>query len=286
MPRTTTAPKLATTTGALLVPVDHIDEGGFSLRETYDDGELRELADSIREHGILQNLVLAAPTGEITATTRFQVLAGHRRLRAAKLAGLETVPAVVVPPQTPDWLQRLIALDENLQRAALSNEELGKALIDMVQSRKLSRSEIAAKLHKTEAWLSQNLAALQDEDAAKLLFEGKATYRSALEIARTSDPEVKKEMVSALERGETISSRELRARRRLHHEPSARVASETWDGTDHKPLNRAAPELATRSHLLTMYREVTEQIVSHAEWSDDEKADLKATAVRMIAFAA
>jgi ParB family chromosome partitioning protein len=128
------------------VPVDSIDPNPFQPRRNWEPGELDSLADSIRSQGILQPLVLRR------SGNRFQIIAGERRLRASKQAGLAEVPAVI---RTADDTQMLaLALVENIQRRDLGPMEKAEAFSrlgsvfgltqeDMGKQTGLSRSTVA-----------------------------------------------------------------------------------------------------------------------------------------------
>ncbi|MEJ7655008.1 MAG: ParB/RepB/Spo0J family partition protein, partial [Chloroflexia bacterium] len=96
-----------------LVPVANISANPYQPRSTMDAAELESLAESIRENGVLQPL-LVQPDGD-----NYRLIAGHRRLEAARSAGLDRVP-VYVRPSSPDDNVLLLALVENLQRSDLS----------------------------------------------------------------------------------------------------------------------------------------------------------------------
>lgn len=120
---------------------------------------LVDLVDSIREHGILEPLVVAkTPAG-------YQIIAGERRWRAAKLAGLETVP-VIIRETTPRGMLEM-ALVENVQREDLNPLERAKAFERLIEEFNLSNSEIARRIGKSPAFVSNSLRLLSLPDALK-----------------------------------------------------------------------------------------------------------------------
>jgi len=123
------------------VPLDLIDPNPFQPRRAFPEKSLEELAESIRASGIVQPILLrrvAAPDG------RFQLVVGERRWRAARLAGLKTVPAVVRELGDQDTLE--FALTENLLRKDLNPIEVAHAYQELQQKFSLSHEQIAERL--------------------------------------------------------------------------------------------------------------------------------------------
>ena len=134
--------------------------------------ELRELADSIREHGLLQPLVVArlATEGE----ERYQLIAGERRLEAARLAGLDRVP-VVIREVTPEETLEL-ALVENLQRADLNPLEAAAAYQRLMDEFGLTQEQVAAKVGKSRPAVANALRLLGlPEDVKAALARGEVS---------------------------------------------------------------------------------------------------------------
>ena len=124
--------------GVMEVDIDRITPNAWQPRDYFDTEALDALAQSIRENGIIQPIVLR-PQGE-----DFQIVAGERRWRAAQLAGLKRVPAFVKTLADDKLLQ--VALVENIQRQDLSPLELGKAFRLLVDEYKLKQDDVAARV--------------------------------------------------------------------------------------------------------------------------------------------
>lgn len=120
------------------VPVERIAHNPFQPRKRFDQDELKQLADSIREHGVLQPLAVRA-VGE-----GYQLIAGERRLRAAQLVGLATVPVLVL--EFTDQQVAEAALVENIQRTDLNPIEKAAAFKEHLDRYKLSHEGLATKL--------------------------------------------------------------------------------------------------------------------------------------------
>ncbi len=151
-----------------LVPVSEIIPNPRQPRSTMDDDELNDLANSIREHGILQPLIVTHDP--ISGT--YVLIAGERRLRAAKLAGLDKVPVIIRTATEQDRLE--LALIENVQRADLSALETAEAYRKLADEFNLSHEEIAARVGKGRVAVTNTMRLLKlPEQAKKALAEGK-----------------------------------------------------------------------------------------------------------------
>lgn len=164
------------------VEVDKVEPNPYQPRQEFSEEALRGLAGSIREHGVLQPILLSkreidTPTG---LEVRYQLIAGERRWRAAKLAGLSQVPAVIRRGVPDDRLKLELALIENLQREDLNGIERAKAFKQLVDEFHLVQREIAARIGKSREAVTNTLRLLslpqeiQDAVARSAINEGHA----------------------------------------------------------------------------------------------------------------
>jgi ParB family transcriptional regulator, chromosome partitioning protein len=164
--------------GALNAPttevlVDRIEPNPQQPRTTFGEDQLQELADSISEHGIIQPLLVSQQGGGL-----YQLIAGERRWRAARLAGLERVP-VTIRQTTPQQLLEL-AIIENVQRADLSPLEEGAAYQRLIQDFQLTQQQVAQRVGRSRTAIANTLrlldlpAELRDSLAAGDISEGHA----------------------------------------------------------------------------------------------------------------
>ena len=144
------------------IEVARIDPNPYQSRQTFDAERLRELAASIRTHGVVQPIVVR-PLGD-----RFVLIAGERRWRAATLAGLNTIAAIV--RETPEGNLRQLALIENIQREDLTPLEEAQAFARLAQESALTHEEIADRTGKDRATVTNflRLLKLPDEVRAKV----------------------------------------------------------------------------------------------------------------------
>lgn len=157
-------------------------------RRDFSPEQLAELVDSIRQHGVLQPVVV------VREETGFRLVAGERRWRAAKLAGLEEIPAIV---RSLDELQQLeIALIENLQREDLSPLEQAAAFYRLHQQFNMAMEKIAERVGKASTTVSNVVRLLKLPDPAKrALHEGKISEGHARAILSLTDEQKQQELL-------------------------------------------------------------------------------------------
>ena len=150
------------------VGIDKIKPNPHQPRKKFDPQELIELSNSIKEHGILQPLIVTSETG----SGEYILIAGERRLEAARTAGLKKVPVIV---REASELQRLeLALIENVQREDLDPLEEAQAYAQLADEFNLSHEEIAGKVGRNRATITNRLRLLKlPEEVKKALTDGK-----------------------------------------------------------------------------------------------------------------
>lgn len=142
------------------ISISKIEPNPDQPRKHFDDGALKELAQSIKTHGIVQPLVVTSNSSQ-----SYRIVAGERRWRAAKLAGLEEVPSIVRSMQQIEELE--IAIIENVQRVDLSPLEQASSIERLHDQFNLSYAEIAQKLGKAVPTIHNTVRLLQLPDDAK-----------------------------------------------------------------------------------------------------------------------
>ncbi|HEY7155815.1 MAG TPA: ParB/RepB/Spo0J family partition protein [Gemmataceae bacterium] len=135
------------------VPVEAIEQNPYQPRKTFDDDELASLSASIRTHGVLQPLVVR-PVGD-----HYQLVAGERRLRAAREAGLASVPVTVVDFNDQQVLEA--ALVENIQRSDLNPIEKAQGFKDYLTRYHMTHEQLAARLGLGRATITNLVALLE-----------------------------------------------------------------------------------------------------------------------------
>ncbi len=149
--------------GVLEVPLELIAANPHQPRKGFDEDKLKELASSIEEHGIIQPLVLTAQ--DLDSDQKYALIAGERRLRAAKLAGLSTVPAILRETDSQNHL--LLALIENVQRADLNPLEAATAYQSLSVEFGLSHEEISKRVGKSRTAVTNTMRLLDLPDVVQ-----------------------------------------------------------------------------------------------------------------------
>jgi ParB family transcriptional regulator, chromosome partitioning protein len=198
---------------------------------------LSELADSIREHGVIQPIIVtraqvAQPDHSGSARSRYQIIAGERRWRAASLAGLSTVP-VIVKEATPQQLLEL-ALVENIQRADLNPLEEADAFRALMDDFGLSQGEVAEKVGKSRVAVANTIRLLRlPESVKELLAEGALSEGHARALLALDDADMLvKAAQQVLARDLTVRQTEELARRLLTADVSSRPNRDESDSDD------------------------------------------------------
>ena len=159
-----------------------IDTNAGQPRKDFDQEKLQELADSIRQHGVVQPILLRQ-NGE-----RYVIVAGERRFRAARLAGLEKVPAIVKDLDEAQVME--VALIENLQREDLNPIEEAAAIRFLMQQHDLTQEEVSKRLSKSRPAIANSLRLLTlSEPVQAYLRNGKLQAGHARALAGLQDPE-------------------------------------------------------------------------------------------------
>lgn len=167
------------------IPLGRIRPNPQQPRHSFDEEGLAELAASIRSCGILQPLTVRR------AGEGYELVAGERRLRAARIAGLREVPCLVAQVGEED--SALLALMENLQRRDLDCWEEAQAIARLISRYGLSQEEAARRLGRAQPTVANKLRLLRlPEDVRALLRENGLTERHARALLRLQDPEVQR----------------------------------------------------------------------------------------------
>jgi len=210
------------------IDIDMLQPNPLQPRGLITSDSLVELVDSVREHGVLEPLVVAkTPAG-------YQIIAGERRWRASKIAGLPKVP-VIIKETTPRGMLEM-AIIENVQRVDLNPLERAQAFRRLMDEFGLSTSEISIKIGKSAPYVSNTLRLLTVPDALKdALASGATTEGHVRALASLEDPhlivEAYKEILTRnlSVRGAEELSRKLKARENIvpkQQKPTQRLQNE------------------------------------------------------------
>jgi len=183
------APAAAPSAGFAEVPLDQISPNPYQPRRTFNDSSIEELSRSVREHGIIQPLVVTK-----LGDNKYRLIAGERRFRAAQKAGLGTVPVVIKETMADtDILQ--VALIENIQREDLNPIEEAYAYHQLHEEFGLTQEEISKRVGKERSTVANFLRLLRLPDPVKkLLAAGKLSMGHARAILAVESPKKQEQL--------------------------------------------------------------------------------------------
>ncbi|MEP6468433.1 MAG: ParB/RepB/Spo0J family partition protein, partial [Chloroflexota bacterium] len=216
IPRATDAP-------AAQVPIDHVRPNPHQPRNAFDEEGLAELAASIATHGVIQPIVVRGG-----ADGGYELIAGERRLRAARLAGLSQIPAVIRESQASELLE--IALVENVQRADLNAIEEASAYRELIDGFGLTHEAVAHRVGKSRVAISNALRLLDlAPETRAAIVDGRISEGHGRALAALTVAELQRAVLQVvLERHLSVRQTEelVRRKRDASASPRRRVLSE------------------------------------------------------------
>ena len=153
----------------------------YQPRKNFDEEALNELASSIKEHGVFQPIIVKK------SIKGYEIIAGERRFRASKLAGMQTIPAIVKDFSDEEMMQ--IALLENLQRENLTSIEEAKAYKSIIESMNITQDELAKKVGKSRSHITNILGLLKlPASVQDMVLYNKLSMGHARVLSKLDDP--------------------------------------------------------------------------------------------------
>ena len=203
----------AEASGPLYLPISQVESCSSQPRKRFDEVSLAELADSIREHGIIQPLTVRK-----LASGYYQIIAGERRWRAARIAGLQEVPVIVI--EADDRTAAELAMIENLQREDLNPMEEAVGFQSLIETYHMTQEEAASRVGKSRSAVTNALRLLTlTPSVAKLVEEGKLSAGHARALLPLS-PSLQEKAAEAVVSG-SLSVRQTEAlAKRLSADPA------------------------------------------------------------------
>lgn len=219
--------------GSFFLPISQVQPAMNQPRKRFEDEALQDLSDSIRIHGIIQPLTVRR-----LSSGYYQIIAGERRWRAAKLAGLKEVPAVVV--EADDRKAAELAMIENLQREDLNIMEEAAGYQCLLDQYGMTQEQIAARVGKSRPVIANALRLLRlPAPVAELVKDGSLSAGHARALLSISQPDVMLEMARKAANGsatvrdiERLGKKLRNAENQNPGEPSAAPADGEWNVGD------------------------------------------------------
>ena len=192
----------------------------YQPRKTFNEESLKELAESIKEHGVIQPIIVKK------SIKGYEIVAGERRYRASILAGKETIPAIIKDFTDNEMME--IAVLENLQRGNLNVIEEAEAYHSLMNNLNLTQEQVAQRVGKSRSHITNLLGLLKlPEEVKEMVKENKISMAHARTLSKLEDPEKIKELASKVINEkmnvrileEETKTKELRKRVEQHKNP-------------------------------------------------------------------
>lgn len=171
------------------IPVDDISPNPYQPRKDFNKSNLEDLSDSIMEYGILQPINVRK-----MGDAGYELVAGERRLRAAKLAGLKEIPAIIIEIVEQD--SAIISLIENLQRENLGFFDEAEGYYNLINDHGLTQEELAKKIGKNQSTVANKIRLLRLPDSVKRkIMEHRLTERHARALLKIPDEKLQQKVL-------------------------------------------------------------------------------------------
>lgn len=162
------------------IPISAIRSNPFQPRKRFDEEKLKELSESIKEHGLFQPIIVKK------SIKGYELVAGERRTKAAKMAGFEKIPAIVRNFSDDEMMQ--VALLENTQRENLNPIEEAEAYDQILKKSNMTQEELAKKVSKSRSYITNVLGLVSlPEEVKKLVIDGKLSMAHARILSKIED---------------------------------------------------------------------------------------------------
>ena len=212
--------------GSLHLPISQVESCSAQPRKIFDEAALAELAESIREHGVIQPLTVRK-----LASGYYQIIAGERRWRAARLAGLTEVPAVVI--DADDKKAAELALVENLQREDLNPMEEAAGFQSLIQTYHMTQEKAAQRVGKSRSAVANAMRLLGLQSSVRKLVEENQLSAGHARALLPLSPTLQEKAAAMVLQGQ-LSVRQTEALvKRLSAEPEEPEEPEIPEGPDY-----------------------------------------------------
>lgn len=213
------------------IPLTEIRSNPYQPRKEFDQQSLSEFAESIKEHGVIQPIIVKK------SIKGYELIAGERRTRASKMAGKDTIPAIVREMSDQEMME--IALIENIQREDLNPIEEAEAFSKIIDSNGITQEEAARKFGKSRSYITNLLGLLNlPEKTKKYVQESKITMGHARVLSKLSDQDeinrladlIIEEGLSVRETEKLTSGVEIEKKNKIKREPVYSARHSIYEG--------------------------------------------------------
>jgi len=264
-------PRIRKESGVFWVEIEKIRPNSMQPRRVFEEDKLKELAESIRQYGVLQPIVVIRDEKETTygVSVEYEIIAGERRWRASKIAGLSQMP-VIVREEPSERVKLELALIENLQREDLSPLDRADAFSQLVNEFKMRHHEVGAKMGKSREYVSNTIRLLSlPEEIQEGLKQGlinEGHTRPLLSLTKQSEDQITlyKEIIY---RKMTVREAEEISRRLVRERTMRKIRTERADPESRELEQQLSDVLGTR---VSVERRGPAKKISIEFFSEDE----------------
>ena len=213
------------------IPLNEIRSNPYQPRKEFDEESLNEFAESIKEHGVIQPIIVKK------SIKGYELIAGERRTRASKIAGKTTIPAIIREISDQEMME--IALIENIQRQDLNPIEEAEAFAKIIETSGITQDEAAKKFGKSRSYITNLVGLLRlPEKTIELVRDGKITMGHARVLSKLEDPdqidEIAKEIInkglSVRETEKLTSTQDIPKKVKIKREPVYNARHSIYEG--------------------------------------------------------
>jgi len=246
--------------GLTEVKLRDVEPNRSQPRKFFDEEKINELAESIKENGLVQPIIVSKNG------SRYKIIAGERRWRAARVAGLSTVPVVIREDLLDDGKILELALIENIQRQDLNAIEEASAIRSLMSEYKMTQEMVAQKIGKSRPAIANTLRLLNlDKRVQDMLIEGRISETHARAIVVIEDNDLQYDLALEIEK-KGLSAREIEAYMRAKKEKKTAKKKENIFAKDLE--NRIKNYLGTKVKIVTKTKDKGKIVIEYVSNDD------------------
>jgi len=246
--------------GLTEVKLRDVEPNRAQPRKFFDEEKINELADSIKENGLVQPIIVSKNG------SRYKIIAGERRWRAARIAGLTTVPVVIREDSLDDGKILELALIENIQRQDLNAIEEASAIKSLMSEYKMTQEMVAQKIGRSRPAIANTLRLLNlDKRVQDMLIEGRISETHARAIVVIEDNDLQYDLAQEIEK-KGLSAREIESYMRAKKEKKTTKKKENIFAKDLE--NRIKNYLGTKVKIVTKTKDKGKIVIEYVSNDD------------------
>ncbi len=225
------------------ISLDEIRSNPYQPRKTFDEESLNELAISIKEHGVVQPIIVKK------SIKGYELIAGERRTKASRIAGNKTIPAIIRDFNDEEMME--IALIENIQRENLNPIEEAMAYDNIIKATNMTQDLIAKKFGKSRSYITNTLGLLKlPEETKKLVEKGELSASHARTLSKVEDEQLIKELANKTIKN-NLNVREIEElTRKINNPKPLKTISNTYQIFENIMRDKIGTKVTIKNHKI------------------------------------